>query len=60
VLAGEIRRTFVDLDDIEKELKKAAKAIDAVSDLTAKYRSRLQVLCENAAQPSRCETAGAS
>ena len=28
-LAEEIRRTFVDLDEIEKELKKAAKAIEA-------------------------------
>ena len=36
-LAEEVRRTFIDLDEIEKELKKAAKAIDAVSDLTAKY-----------------------
>src|SRR5580698_7083466 len=50
-LAEEVRRTFVDLDDVEKELKKAAKAIDAVSDLTAKYRSRLQVLCDTAASP---------
>src|SRR5580658_5548571 len=30
-LAEEICRTFVDLDEVEKELKKAAKAIDAVS-----------------------------
>ncbi|MGO9087615.1 MAG: hypothetical protein ACLQBK_20550 [Candidatus Sulfotelmatobacter sp.] len=48
-LAEEVRRTFVDLDEVEKELKKAAKAIDAVSDLTAKYRSRLQALCDAAA-----------
>ena len=48
-LAEEVRRTFVDLDEVEKELKKAAKAIDAVSDLTAKYRSRLQALCDTAA-----------
>ena len=47
-LAEEVRRTFVDLDQVEKELKKAAKAIDAVSDLTAKYRARLQALCEGA------------
>lgn len=51
VLAEEIRCTFVDLDEVEKELKKAAKAIDAVSDLTAKYRSRLQALCDTAASP---------
>jgi len=50
-LAEEVRRTFVDLDEVEKELKKAAKAIDAVSDLTAKYRSRLQTLCDDAALP---------
>jgi hypothetical protein len=53
-LAEEVQRTFVDLDEVEKELKKAAKAIDAVSDLTAKYRGRLQVLCDNAAQPVPC------
>jgi hypothetical protein len=57
-LAEEVRRTFVDLDEVEKELKKAAKAIEAASGLTAKYRSRVQALCDNAAQPSRCETAG--
>src|SRR5208282_5711835 len=48
-LAEEVRRTFVDLDEVEKELKKAAKAIDTVSDLTAKYRGRLQSLCDTAA-----------
>jgi len=48
-LAEEVRRTFVDLDEVERELKKAAKAIDTVSDLTAKYRSRLQSLCDTAA-----------
>ena len=58
-LAEEIRRTFVDLDEVEKELKKAAKAIDVVSGLTAKYRARLQTLCDNATQPSPCQTAGA-
>ena len=45
-LAEEVRRTFVDLDEVEKELKKAAKAIDAVSGLTTKYRTRLQALCD--------------
>src|SRR5271157_3261514 len=34
-LAEEIRRTFVDLDEMANELKKAAKAIDTVSDMTA-------------------------
>ena len=47
-LAEEVRRTFVDLDEVEKELKRAAKAIDTVSDLTAKYRGRLQALCDAA------------
>jgi hypothetical protein len=47
-LAEELRRTFVDLDEVEKELKRAAKAIDSVSDLTAKYRGRLQALCDTA------------
>ena len=50
-LAEEIRRTFVDLDEVEKELGKASKAIDAASVLTAKYRGRLQELCDHAAAP---------
>jgi hypothetical protein len=50
-LAEEVRRTFVDLDEVERELKKAAKAIDAVSDLSAKYRSRLRALCDTVASP---------
>jgi predicted nuclease with TOPRIM domain len=65
-LAEEIRRTFGDLDDVESELKKAAKAIDAASGLTAKYRSRLQALCDHAApiKPRQdvsdvCQMAGA-
>ena len=56
-LAEEVRRTFVDLDEVEKELRKAAKAIDTASGLTAKYRSRLQKLCDDVAQS--CQTAGA-
>jgi hypothetical protein len=36
---------------VEKELKKASKAIDAVTGLTGKYRVRLQVLCENSHPP---------
>ena len=47
-LAEEIRRTFVDFDEIEKELKKAAKAVDTASGLTVKYRGRLQALCDAA------------
>jgi hypothetical protein len=45
-LANEVRRTFADLDRVEGELKKAAKAITCVSLLVAKYRSRLQLLCD--------------
>jgi hypothetical protein len=48
-LAEEVRRTFVDLDEVDKELSKASKAIDAASGLTTKYRVRLQALCDNAA-----------
>jgi len=66
-LAEEVRRTFVDLDDVERELKKAAKAIETASGLTAKYRARLQALCDHATQPPKpqrdvegiCQTAGA-
>ena len=47
-LAEEVRRTFVDLDDVEKELSKASRAIEAASGLTVKYRGRLRALCDNA------------
>ena len=59
VLAEEIRRTFVDLDEVEKELKKAAKAIEAASGLTVKHKARVQALCDNATRLSPCETASA-
>jgi len=48
-LAEEVRRTFADIDRIENELKKAAKAIISVSGLVSKYRGRLQEVCDNAA-----------
>jgi hypothetical protein len=48
-LAEEVRRTLVDLDEVERELKKAAKAIETVSMMTAKYRERLRALCDTAA-----------
>jgi len=51
VLAAEVRRTFADVDRIEKELKKAARAVDAAAGLTTKYRIRLQALCENSHSP---------
>ena len=47
-VADEVRRTFADLDRIEGELKKATKAISSASGLVAKYRGRLQELCESA------------
>lgn len=47
-LAEEIRRTFVDLDEIEKELKKAGTAIDKAKTATANYCTRLSGLCESA------------
>jgi hypothetical protein len=48
VLAEEVRRTFADVDRIESELKKAAKAITSASSLVTKYRGRLQEVCDNA------------
>jgi hypothetical protein len=47
-LADEVRRTFGDIDRIESDLKKAAKAIGSASGLVSKYRGRLESLCENA------------
>jgi predicted nuclease with TOPRIM domain len=46
-LAEEVRRTFADIDAIEKELGKASKALQSVSGLVAKYRVRLNSLCDN-------------
>jgi predicted nuclease with TOPRIM domain len=48
-LAEEVRRTFVDIDAIEKELGKASKAIQSVSGLVAKYKIRLNSLCDSTA-----------
>jgi chromosome segregation ATPase len=53
VLAEEIRRTFVDVDEIEKELKKAAKAVESASEMVGGYRARLQTLCDKAAPEAR-------
>jgi hypothetical protein len=65
-LAEEVRRTFVDLDEVEKELRKAAKAVEIASGMTVKYRARLQALCDNTQprKPQRgasgvCQTVGA-
>ena len=46
LLAEEVRRTFVHIDEIEKELKKASNALKSASELVTKYRSRLQTLCD--------------
>jgi hypothetical protein len=63
-LAEEVRRTLVDLDEVEKELKKAAKSIDAAAGLTSKYRLRLQSLCDGTTaqkkMPSRPQEDGSS
>ena len=47
-LAEEGRRTFADIDRVEKELGKAATAIRSVSGLDSKYKCRLQAICDNA------------
>jgi hypothetical protein len=52
-MAEEVRRTLGDLDEVEKELKKAAKAIDAATGLTGRYRVRLQGLCANTIAPKK-------
>ena len=49
VLAEELRRTLPEIDRIEKELGKAAKAIQSVSALVERYRERLRQLCDTAA-----------
>ena len=46
-LAEEVRRTFADIDAIEKELGKASKAIQSVSGLVARYKVRLNSLCDS-------------
>lgn len=51
-LGNEVRRTLVDLDEIGKELGKAAKAIESATGLNTKYRLRLQSLCDNASAHS--------
>jgi hypothetical protein len=49
VLAEELRRTFPEIDRMEKELAKATKAIQSVSVLVVRYRERLRDLCDAAA-----------
>lgn len=47
-LSEELRRTFPEIDRIEKELGKAAKAIQSVAAFVVRYRDRLRDLCETA------------
>ena len=49
VLAEELRRTLPEIDRIEKELGKAAKAIQSVSALVERYKDRLRELCDSSA-----------
>ena len=48
-LAEELRRTFPEIDRIEKELGKATKAIQSVSALVVRYKDRLRELCDSSA-----------
>jgi hypothetical protein len=50
MLADEVRRTFSDLDRVERELKKATKAITSASGLVSKYKGRLESLCNTTSQ----------
>ena len=45
-LAEEVRRTFADIETIEKELGRATKSLNSVSGLVAKYKIRLHSLCD--------------
>ena len=49
-LADEVRRTLVEIDEIESQLKKAEAAIGKAQELTAKHRSKLAGLCDAAIQ----------
>jgi len=39
-LAAEMRRAFIDLDEVERELKKVGKAIEHARGLAAAYKDR--------------------
>jgi predicted nuclease with TOPRIM domain len=61
LVADELRRTFPEIDRMEKEIGKAAKAIQSVSALVVRYRERLRELCDSAANtkiPSKSERDG--
>ncbi len=48
-LADDVRRTLVEVDEIESQLKKAETAIGKAQELTAKHRTKLAGLCDAAA-----------
>ena len=48
VLADELHRSFPEIDRIERELGKAAKAIQSISALVVRYKERLRDLCDTA------------
>jgi hypothetical protein len=48
-LANEVRRTLVDIDEIEGQLRKAGTAIEKAQVMTTRYRARLTGLCDSAA-----------
>jgi hypothetical protein len=47
-LADEVRRTLVEIDEIDGQLKKAEAAIGRAQELTAKHRTKLAGLCDAA------------
>jgi predicted nuclease with TOPRIM domain len=63
LVADELRRTFPEIDRMEKEIGKAAKAIQSVSALVERYRDRLRELCDSVANTrvlSKSERDGSS
>jgi hypothetical protein len=46
-LADEVRRTLVEIDEIDGQLKKAEASISKAQELTGKHRAKLAALCEN-------------
>ena len=47
-LAEEIRRTFVDIDEIDNQLKRAERAVESASGMVSKHKLRLVGLCDGA------------
>jgi predicted nuclease with TOPRIM domain len=56
VLAEELRRTLPEIDRMERELSKAAKAIQSISALVVRYRERLRDLCDTVASAKIAST----